>query len=173
MIHAMISAFVFTSGAGISDSGPTSTLISAANLLVRRSSLAVAQRRGVDGDTALGAAVREIRPVRTSMSSHIASALTSSMSGRGMEPETNPWPGRESRLLLGRGIPRTCGHCRRPFSPGNARPSSRRTSRRTARNPGERLRDLGGVVELTLCVQPGRVTTAGAATVLTVTSLAG
>ncbi len=61
MIHAMISAVVFTSGAGMSDSGPTSTLISAANLLVSRSSSRWLSVRWIDRDAALGAAVGKVR----------------------------------------------------------------------------------------------------------------
>ena len=87
MIQAMISAVVFTSGAGMSDFGPTSTLISAANLLVRRSSSRWLERGGVDGDTALGAAVREIRERALPGHPH-RERLDLVDVGRRMEPET-------------------------------------------------------------------------------------
>ncbi len=82
MIHAMISAVVLTSGAGMSDSGPTRTLISAANRRVIRSS---SRWLSVLGSTATPPFAP---PYGRFVSAHfhvihIASALTSSMSVAG------------------------------------------------------------------------------------------
>ena len=56
---------------------------------------------------------------------------------------------------------------------GKRTTSSRRTSRRTARNPGERLRISAALSNWRCAFSQGESTTAGAATVLTVTSLTG
>ena len=60
MIQAMVCAFVLTSGAGMSRSGPMSGLISVAKRRVRPSSSRTRQLLGVDDDAALAAAVGDV-----------------------------------------------------------------------------------------------------------------
>ena len=60
MIQAIVWAFVFTSGAGMSRSGPMSGLISVVKRRVSPSTSRLAELLRIDDHAALGAAVRDV-----------------------------------------------------------------------------------------------------------------
>ena len=82
MIQAMISPVVLTSGAGMSDSGPTRTLISAANRRVSRSSSRWLSSEGSTATPPLAPPYGRLVSAHFHVI-HMASALTSSRSVSG------------------------------------------------------------------------------------------
>ena len=154
MIQAMISAFVLTSGAGMSDSGPTRTLISAANRRVRRSSSRWLSVRGVDGDTALGAAVRQVRERALPGHPH-RERLDLVDVGRRMEPEA-ALGGAASDVVLD-AIALEHADAAVVHLHGEAHDQLAPNLTQHRAQPRREIEDLGGVVELALGVQPGRV----------------
>ena len=164
MIQAIVWALVFTSGAGMSRSGPMSTLISVVKRRVRPFELAHGEPLGIDADAALAAAVGDAHD----------GALPGHPHGQGTDlveasrpggSAGHPWRDRDPGCA-GRGSPGRPRTLPSSMRTGTETMSSRSHSRSTARRPGSRSRRSAAMSNWRWAVAQGSMAEATSAAVI-------